>query len=90
MSESITKPRSSSAREGQVDIREDEDQGLKLSEIIELLVAAGYFRARIKGLSPFDKIVGGMTWCIETCNFDVDVDLLFNENLTIGQKNSSD
>lgn len=86
MSESITKPRSSSAREGQVDIREDEDQGLKLSEIIELLVAAGYFRARIKGLSPFDKIVGGMTWCIETCNFDVDVDLLFNENLTIGQK----
>lgn len=83
------KPRSNSAREGfnpKVDIREDEDQGVKLSEIIELLVAAGYFRARIKGLSPFDKIVGGMTWCIETCNFDVDVDLLFNENLTIGQK----
>lgn len=74
------------AREGQVDIREDEDQSVKLSEIVELLVAAGYFRARIKGLSPFDKIVGGMTWCIETCNFDVDVDLLFHENLTIGQK----
>ncbi|XP_071521254.1 coiled-coil domain-containing protein 93 isoform X2 [Panulirus ornatus] len=81
-----TKPRSNSAREGQVDIREDEDQGVKLSEITELLVAAGYFRARIKGLSPFDKIVGGMTWCIETCSFDVDVDLLFHENLTIGQK----
>ncbi|KAG7163838.1 Coiled-coil domain-containing protein 93-like [Homarus americanus] len=80
------KIRSNSAREGQVDVREDEDQGVKLSEIIELLVAAGYFRARIKGLSPFDKIVGGMTWCIETCNFDVDVDLLFHENLTIGQK----
>ncbi|KAG0729147.1 Coiled-coil domain-containing protein 93 [Chionoecetes opilio] len=74
------------AREGQVDVREDEDQSVKLSEIVELLVAAGYFRARIKGLSPFDKIVGGMTWCIETCNFDVDVDLLFHENLTIGQK----
>lgn len=27
-----------------------------------------------------------MTWCIESCNFDVDVDLLFQENLTIGQK----
>lgn len=27
-----------------------------------------------------------MTWCIESCNFDVDVDLLFRENLTIGQK----
>lgn len=69
-----------------MDIREDEEQNVKLSEIVELLLAAGYFRARIKGLSPFDKIVGGMTWCIETCNFDVDVDLLFHENLTIGQK----
>ncbi|CAB1328820.1 unnamed protein product [Coregonus sp. 'balchen'] len=55
-------------------------------EILELLLAAGYFRARIKGLGPFDKVVGGMTWCITTCNFDIDVDLLFQENSTIGQK----
>uniref|UniRef100_A0A1X7TSN4 Coiled-coil domain-containing protein 93 n=2 Tax=Amphimedon queenslandica TaxID=400682 RepID=A0A1X7TSN4_AMPQE len=68
------------------DVREDEEQNVKLSESIDLLLAAGYFRARIKGLSPFDKIVGGMTWCIQTCNFDVDVDLLFQENSTIGQK----
>ena len=32
------------------------------------------------------KIVGGMTWCIQASNFDVDVDLLFQENSTIGQK----
>lgn len=70
----------------QVESREDEEQGVKLAEILELLVAAGYFRARIKGLSPFDKVVGGMTWCITTCNFDIDVDLLFQENSTIGQK----
>ncbi|CAH2304923.1 coiled-coil domain-containing 93, partial [Pelobates cultripes] len=31
-------------------------------------------------------VVGGMTWCITTCNFDIDVDLLFQENSTIGQK----
>ena len=68
------------------DIREDEEQQKKLQETVELLVAAGYFRARIKGLSAFDKIVGGMTWCITTCNFDVDVDLLFQESSTIGQK----
>lgn len=37
-------------------MREDEDQDVKLQETIELLVAAGYFRARIKGLSAFDKI----------------------------------
>ncbi|KAJ8255997.1 hypothetical protein COCON_G00198610 [Conger conger] len=70
----------------QVETREDEEQNIKLSEILELLLAAGYFRARIKGLSPFDKVVGGMTWCITTCNFDIDVDLLFQENSTIGQK----
>ncbi|XP_041119641.1 coiled-coil domain-containing protein 93-like [Polyodon spathula] len=70
----------------QVETREDEEQNVKLAEILELLVAAGYFRARIKGLSPFDKVVGGMTWCITTCNFDIDVDLLFQENSTIGQK----
>ncbi|XP_061579994.1 coiled-coil domain-containing protein 93 isoform X2 [Cololabis saira] len=70
----------------QVESREDEEQSVKLAEILELLLAAGYFRARIKGLSAFDKVVGGMTWCITTCNFDIDVDLLFQENSTIGQK----
>ncbi|KAF7996361.1 hypothetical protein HCN44_001993 [Aphidius gifuensis] len=70
----------------EVDIREDEEQAVKFNEIVDLLVAAGYFRARIKGISNFDKVIGGMTWCIESCNFDVDVDLLFHENLTIGQK----
>lgn len=69
-----------------MEIREDEEQTSKQLEIFDLLVAAGYFRAKIKGISPFDKIVGGMTWCIESCDFDVDIDLLFHENLIIGQK----
>ncbi|RMZ98891.1 coiled-coil domain-containing 93 [Brachionus plicatilis] len=79
-------PTDQSGRQIQFDVREDEEQQTKLQETVELLVAAGYFRARIKGLSAFDKIVGGMTWCITTCNFDVDVDLLFQESSTIGQK----
>lgn len=41
------------------DVREDDEQGLKETQIVDLFVAAGYFRARIKGLSSFDKIVGG-------------------------------
>jgi CCDC93, coiled-coil domain len=41
----------------QFDVREDEEQGVKLNQIVELLLAAGYFRARIKGLSPFDKVI---------------------------------
>lgn len=40
----------------QIETREDEEQSQKLREIIDLLIAAGYFRARIKGLSPFDKV----------------------------------
>ncbi|RDD45817.1 Coiled-coil domain-containing protein 93 [Trichoplax sp. H2] len=68
------------------DIRTDEEQQVKLDDTMQLLIAAGYFRARIKGLSPFDKTVGGMTWCITSSNFDIDVDLLYQENSTIGQK----
>ena len=51
-----------------------------------LLVGAGYFRARIKGLPPFDKIVGGLTWCVLNCAVDLDVDLLYQENSSIGKK----
>uniref|UniRef100_A0A1B6D2L0 Coiled-coil domain-containing protein 93 n=2 Tax=Clastoptera arizonana TaxID=38151 RepID=A0A1B6D2L0_9HEMI len=69
-----------------VEARNDEEQNIKLHEITDLLLAAGYFRARIKGLSSFDKVVGGMTWCIDSCDVDIDVDLLFQENLTIGQR----
>uniref|UniRef100_A0AAG5DWR8 Coiled-coil domain-containing protein 93 n=1 Tax=Anopheles atroparvus TaxID=41427 RepID=A0AAG5DWR8_ANOAO len=70
----------------QVEKREDEEQKRKEQDIIDALVGAGYYRAHIQGLSSFDKIVGGMTWCIEACDYDVNVDLLFHENLTIGQK----
>jgi len=68
------------------EVREDEEQDVKAQESMQLLVTAGYFRARIKGLSNFDKIVGGLVWCLETCNFDVDVDLWYNDELTIGGK----
>ncbi|EFN71296.1 Coiled-coil domain-containing protein 93 [Camponotus floridanus] len=82
----VSKRLSRTSESTEADVREDEEQTTKFQEIIDLLVAAGYFRARIKGLSNFDKVIGGMTWCIKSCNFDVDVDLLFQENLTIGQK----
>ncbi|OZC11979.1 hypothetical protein X798_01160 [Onchocerca flexuosa] len=73
-----------SARE--FDIREDEEQLAKLQDIIDLLVAAGYFRALIKSIPHFDRIVGGIVWCITLCNHTIDVDLFYSENATIGQK----
>lgn len=38
------------------DVREDEEQYEKFQEIVETLIGAGYFRARIKGLTDFDKV----------------------------------
>ena len=61
-----------------------QDDAARFEEICELLVAAGYFRARIAALSPFDKVVGGMAWCMTATS--VDVDVAFIENATIGQK----
>jgi hypothetical protein len=40
----------------QVEVRKDDEQDVKLEETVRLLLAAGYFRARIKSLSPFDKV----------------------------------
>uniref|UniRef100_A0A1I7WWA0 Coiled-coil domain-containing protein 93 n=1 Tax=Heterorhabditis bacteriophora TaxID=37862 RepID=A0A1I7WWA0_HETBA len=74
------------ASDGQFDIRQDEHQLERHKDCIDLLVAAGYFRARIKGLTAFDQIVGGIVWCISVCNYSIDVDLLYSENSTIGQK----
>jgi hypothetical protein len=51
-----------------------------------MLLAAGYFRARIQDLSPFDKVVGGMVWSITASGVDVGVDILFQENSTIGDR----
>lgn len=66
--------------------RQDPEQQTKHQEIIDILVASGYFRARIKGLDVFDKIVGGMVYLIEALDEAVDVDLLFHDSLSIGQK----
>ncbi|CAM9394292.1 unnamed protein product [Ectocarpus fasciculatus] len=61
-------------------------QRKKYEEIIEILLTAGYFRCRINTLTEFDKVVGGLCWCITSTGEDVDVDILFTENSTIGQK----
>ena len=69
-----------------VEIRQDAEATECRKKIIDLLLSAGYFRVMIKNLTDFDKIVGGMTWLMESCEQNVDVDLLFHENLSIGQK----
>ena len=58
----------------------------KYAEIIVLLVSAGYFRARISALSEFDKVIGGLCWCITLSGAALDVDILFQEDMSTGQK----
>ena len=37
------------------------DDQARYDEIVSLLLAAGYFRARVPALTPFDKAKGGRT-----------------------------
>jgi hypothetical protein len=55
-------------------------------QILELLLAGGYFRAHISTLSAFDKVVGGIAWGITIAAVQSDVDVIFRENSTVGQK----
>jgi hypothetical protein len=54
--------------------------------IIDMLVAGGYFRARIDGLDPFDKVVGGLVWGITASGVALEVQVFFEENATLGQR----
>jgi hypothetical protein len=54
------------------------------TELCDLLVAGGYFRARITGLSPFDKVAGGLAWGIQSSREAIDVE--FVEDANIGHK----
>lgn len=70
------------------------DSGLKVDpeqvgayeKTIELLISGGYFRAMIQTLEPFDKIAGGLAWCITAANANVNIGLLFEEHGRMGEK----
>jgi hypothetical protein len=74
------------AKAGRNQAETEPERIFKLKECCDVLLAAGYFRARIPTLSPFDKVIGGMVWSITASNVDLNVDLLFEENSTIGQR----
>jgi len=57
-------------------------------QILNILLAAGYFRVRISALTPFDKILGGLCWSISNSyDADADVEMLsYEEEANIGKK----
>jgi len=60
------------------------EQEAKSKEIFDILLSAGYFRCRIPSISTFDKLLGGIAWCITLSNFDIDVH--FSDDMNMGQK----
>lgn len=65
------------------DMQEEAQQEL-LQKINDIMIAGGYFRARLNTIEPFDKILGGMCWSIAGSNFDIDIE--FADDLNMGQK----
>ena len=67
--------------------KEEEDLVEKrYEEILDLLLAAGYFRVRIQSLSRFDKIIGGLAWCVTSLSVDVSSEVAFHEDSNIKEK----
>jgi hypothetical protein len=48
-----------------------------------MLTQAGYFRARLN-IEPFDKVLGGICWCITGSNNEVELE--FEDDLNLGAK----
>ena len=48
---------------------------LKKRDFRRLWIARINAAARINGISPFDKILGGLAWAISASNVDVDIDV---------------
>jgi hypothetical protein len=81
--------RESGASHGQTELQVDPEQLEAFNKCIDLLLAGGYFRARIQNLEPFDKIAGGIAWClIHTQSEDQEFHLLLQEHSRMGDKMS--
>jgi hypothetical protein len=65
---------------------DDSERSILLEKISDLLLSGGYFRAQISNLSPFDKLTGGLAWSITASNVDVDFDVLYDDDATLGYK----
>lgn len=70
----------------QTSVAERTAQAKALEQLLSTLLSAGYFRARVAALAPFDKLVGGLCWAISSSGAAVDVDLFYDEELALGAK----
>lgn len=61
-----------------------------LQGIVDLLLAGGYFRARIASLPAFDKVIGGLAWSLVSSDSAAllgdEFDLNYDEDAKLGEK----
>lgn len=57
-----------------------------MESIVDDLIEAGYFRAKLNNLSDFDKIVGGMAWAIQVFSNDVNIPIFYTDSMGLGEK----
>jgi hypothetical protein len=55
--------------------------GMSIDDISSMLIAGGYFRAKIRGLTDFDKVAGGLAWCILNSRHSIDVEFVENAHI---------
>lgn len=65
---------------------QDEDLKVITEACIELLFSAGYYKAKLVSLDVFDKIVGGMLWCLSVTEAEITSDLVVAEKTTIKER----
>ena len=70
-----TQTKQNKAKQNKTKQQTTKQQTNRYQQILELLLTGGYFRARINGLTPFDKILGGLAWAISASNVDIDIDV---------------
>ena len=60
----------------------------KIEEILEIFLKCGYYRVLVRGLTNFDRIVGGLAWCVVASGNALAVDrvIQFHESANIGFK----
>lgn len=57
-----------------------------MDSITDILVRAGYFRAKISTLSDFDKIIGAIAWAIQAFNYGIEINVYYADSMDLGQK----
>lgn len=61
---------------------------VRFSPIYKVFLDCGYYRVLVNGLTDFDKMIGGLAWCVVASGHELAINqvIQFHENANIGFK----